>query len=194
MRHDPSLRFSILKGIRYISHDIVQQARHESGVTSFLFVAMLCVDFMDFILAQAGSFSRKICTHRHSAPLAQPISLYKRCPPVPTSWMLVDFTGRRKISGKSHQILVSPKYVHLVVQPLASSLTKMAAPANNRKQFPLRAASADAPLAMRSQRVLLRLTSFFTNVARMSVKFTEYPVKLQKRKYQRIFSRCFLLN
>ena len=117
------------------------------------------VDFVDFILAQAGSFSRKICTYRRSAPLAQPISLYKRCPPVPTSWMLVDFTGRRKVSGKSHQILVSPKYVHLVVQPLASSLTKMAAPANNRKQFPLRAVSADAPLAMRSRRVLLRVTS-----------------------------------
>lgn len=59
MRLDPSLTFSILKGIHYISNEIVRQERHEGDATSFLFVTVLCVDFVDFILEQAGSFPGK---------------------------------------------------------------------------------------------------------------------------------------
>jgi len=95
----------------------------------------------------------KIFTYRHSVPLARPVSPCKRCPPVPTSRMLVDFTGTlsrdaREIETRArdtrrHERL---KYVRSTtprdVRPLASSLTKMAAPANNRKQFPVSRATA----------------------------------------------------
>lgn len=43
----------------------------------------------------------KISTHRHSVPLARPVSPCKRCPPVPTSRMYADFTSYYNIEERS---------------------------------------------------------------------------------------------
>lgn len=99
----------------------------------------------------------KISTHRRSVPLARPVSPCKRCPPVPTSRMYADFTGtmisrraRREKNARTKdtwsarppEIRTRSTAAPRDVQPLASSLTKMAAPANNRKQFPVSRAAA----------------------------------------------------
>lgn len=120
---------------------------------SFLFAGRalsLCVsDFVGFILVQAGSFPEKYPLTVVALRLLGQFRLVNAVLPfghLRCSWISrVDegFQGNRTKSS------FPLKYVHLVVQPLASSLTKMAAPANNRKQFPARAASADTPLAMR---------------------------------------------
>lgn len=85
------------------------------------------------------------------------------CSRIPPGSVLSEKRSLAEENARAHEIrcrLGRPKYEHEApllletYQPLASSLTKMAAPANNRKQFPISRAAAlrvDSAFAMRSR-------------------------------------------
>lgn len=93
-----------------------------------------------------------------------------------------------------------PKYDHTnhtaaprdVVQPLASSLTKMAAPANNRKQFPVSRAAALRMNSARHVYYYARDVIAAVGCARAQDPRFEHPLSLSLSLFRRRFANEYI--